>query len=316
MNFKKPLPIIKEEDVMPIDKTAIKCAPHLEFENGSCIPLELLIHMAEAYNKYINNDELKIKLSPKLDTLYPDDYKKYLLFEFKKKFEGDQKDWIKSEYLQLMSEEAKDDLENKVFRPEGPQGRFDWLSTIDINKVLSQYEEKYPGFKFLGAVPMDFMELDYLPFKTLDFDDLKKDNIIKFGIIFNTDKSWQSGKHWISLYCDLEKRQIYFSDSIGIRPPKEVVNFIELIEKYIKKNINDNSDKIGGNNNDIDIRYNKTEHQKGNSECGVYSINFILRLLKGKTFDHITTKRLTDKQVNKCRIKYFGNADEKEFKNE
>ena len=64
-----------------------------------------------------------------------------------------------------MSEESKDHLENKVFRPEGPQGRFEWLSTLDINKVLYQYEEKYPDFKFLGAVPLDFIELDYLHLK-------------------------------------------------------------------------------------------------------------------------------------------------------
>ena len=47
------------------------------------------------------------------------------------------------------------------------------------------------------------------------------------------------------------------------------------------------------------------KHQQGNSECGVYSINFILRLLKGKSFDHITSKRLSDEKVNKCRNVYF-----------
>ena len=306
MSLKKQLPSIKEEDIIPKDKTAIKCAPHLEFENGSCIPLELLIYMAESYNKYNETNESKIKLDSRLDTLYPDEYKKYLLFEFKKKFEGDQKDWINNNYLQLMSEEAKDHLENKVFRPDGPQGRFDWLSTIDINKVLYQYEEKYPGFKFLGAVPMDFMELDYLPFRTINFNDFKKDKITKFGIIFNTDKSHQRGKHWISFYCDMEKKQIYFSDSTSARPPTEVSEFIKLIEKYLKETY--------GNDTNIDIKYNKTEHQKKNSECGVYSINFILRLLKGKSFEHITQKRLTDEQVNKCRIKYFGNMDKTKFK--
>jgi hypothetical protein len=305
MSGKKPIPYIKVEDVMPQDETATKCAPHLEFENGSCIPLELLIQMAEAYNKYhLENKSKQIKLDSRLDTLYPDDYKKYLLLEFKNRFEGDQKDWISSKYVELMSEEAKDHLENKVFRPDGPQGRFDWLSTIDINQVLYQYEDKYPNFKFLGAVPLDFEDLDHLPFKTLKFEQLESEGIKKFGIIFNTDKSYQRGKHWISLFCDLEKSQIYFSDSMGIRPPKEINDYIKKIEDYLKTK----------NNDSFDIKYNKTQHQKGNSECGVYSINFILRLLKGKTFDHITRKRLTDGQVNKCRIKYFGKADESKFK--
>jgi hypothetical protein len=151
MQGKKPIPYIDIEDVMPEDKSATKCAPHLEFSNGSCIPLELLIKMAESYNKYQqnksntsnNNNDNFIILDSRLDTLYPDDYKKYLLSEFKTKFDGDQKDWINSKYLELMDEESKDHLENKVFRPDGPQGQFDWLSTIDINQVLYQYEEKY-----------------------------------------------------------------------------------------------------------------------------------------------------------------------------
>ncbi len=305
---KKIIPYIDVEDVMPNDASATKCAPHLEFSNGSCIPLEILIHMAESYNKYQENNNTKyknnlIKLDSRLDTLYPDDYKKYLLSEFKNRFEGDQKDWIKSKYLELMDEEIKDHLENKTFRPDGPQGRFDWLSTLDINQVLYQYEEKYPDFKFLGAVPMDFADLDYLPFKKLNFDDFDKEGIKRIGVIFNTDKSFQSGKHWISLFCDFDKAQVYFSDSMGTRPPKEVNTFMKSLEDHIKLK----------KKYDIDIRYNKTQHQEGNSECGVYSINFILRLLKGKTFDHITTKKLKDHQVNKCRIKYFGKMDKTKF---
>ena len=46
------IPIIRDEDVMPKNETAKKCSPHLVFENGSCITLELLIEMAKAYNKY------------------------------------------------------------------------------------------------------------------------------------------------------------------------------------------------------------------------------------------------------------------------
>ena len=294
-NKKIPLPIIKIEQIEPDDESAKKCAPHLEFENGSCYPLDLLIEMAEAYNEYNKSDE--IKLDSKLDALYPDEYKRYLLFEFKKRFSGDQKDWIKQKFMSLISDESKQEIEHNVFRPNGPQGKFDWLSTIDINKVLLQYENKYPDFKFLGAVPMDFMDLDYLPFKNLNFKELEDNGFHRIGVIFNTDKSYQPGQHWVSLFFDLKKGQIYYSDSHGIRSSSEVSKFMKLIEKYIKsKGIHD-----------YDIRYNKTVHQKGNSECGVYSINFILRLLKGKTFDHITRKRLADEKVNKCRIKYFGN---------
>ena len=300
MTEKLPLPLINIKDVMPDNELEKKCGPHLNFENGSCIPLSLLIRMAEAFNEYnkSNNDDEKIVLNSQMDTLQPDNYKKYLLFEFKKRYSNSQSEWIKQEFTKNMSENDKEDLEYNTFRPTGPSGKFDWLSTIDINKTLDQYEKKYEDFKFFGAVPIDFNELEYYPFKKLNFDDLHvKEKKKRIGVIFNLDEHHQSGSHWVSLFADLEKGQIYFSDSYGTRPEKRIRDFMTRIEEYIKKK----------NIPDIDVRHNKTQHQKGNSECGVYSINFILRLLKGKTFDHITRKRVTDEAVNKCRKVYFSN---------
>ncbi len=300
-NKKPVLPKIDISKVLPTNPTNKKCSPELEFENGSCFPLKLLIDMAEAYNKYVEEKgkgkEEKINLDESMETLDPDNYKIYLLYEFKKRFDGDQKEWIKHKYTEYLNDETKDYLENNVFRPDGPQGKFEWLSTLDINKVLEQYEEKYPDFEFLGAVPIDFNDLDYLPFKKMNFDDYKKKGIKRLGVIFNLDEHDKSGSHWVSLFIDLEKGQIYFSDSYAVAPEKRIRDFMSRVKEYIGK---------GGNPNP-DIKYNKTQHQRGNSECGVYSINFILRLLKGKTFEHITQKRLTDDQVNKCRNIYFGN---------
>ena len=283
---------------MPSDASCMTCAPDLEFENGSCIPLNILLEMAEAYNKWTSSkgEEDKIVLHTNLETLYPDEYKRYLLFEFKNRFNGNNhKKWMKEQFTKLMSEETKDKLDNKIFRPDGPQGKFDWLSTIDINQVLYQYEDKYNDFKFLGAVPIDFQDLDYLPFKKLDFNEFKRDNINRLGVIFNLDPSYKSGSHWVSLFIDLKDGKAYFADSYATTPPSEVKEFMKKIERYFKDNGITNPD----------IRHNKTRHQRGNSECGVYSINFILRLLKGKTFDHICAKRVTDEQVNKCRNIYF-----------
>ena len=297
-NKKIPLPLITIEQVMPKDKEDLKCSPQLSFENGSCIPLKILNKMADAYNKYCDdqNNKTHIKLYDNLDILYPEEYKRYLLFEFSKRFKTSQHDWIKQKFSSFMSEDDKDELEHKIFRPEGPQGKFDWLSTFDINYALEQYENKYSDFKFLGAVPIDFNDLEYLPFANIDFDDFIKEGKHRIGIVFNLDEHDKGGSHWVSLYVDLKKSQIYFSDSYGIKPEQRIADFIKRIEEYLIKKHNLSKP---------DIRYNRTRHQKGGSECGVYSINFILRLLKGKTFDHITNKRITDEKVNKCRNIYF-----------
>ena len=285
-----------------VDNKDMKCSPDKPFENGSCYPLEVLIKMADAYNQYCKDNELdtNISLDDKLESLYPDQYKIYLVNEFANRFKGSQHDWIKNKFATYMDGEEKEDIENNTFRPTGPQGKFEWLSTFDINKTLEQYENKYPDFKFLGAVPIDFNELNEYPFKNMNFDEFKNSGKKRIGVIFNLDRHDQSGSHWVSLFSDLENGQIYFSDSYGTKPHKNITDFMKRIHDYLT-----NNKKISN----IDYRFNRTQHQTGGSECGVYSINFILRLLKGKMFDHITSKRLTDKQVNKCRAKYFNNVE-------
>lgn len=289
-----PIPNIKEERVIPKNNSDKKCGPTISFENGSCIPLSLLVKMARAYNK--KNRENLIQLYDTLEEISPDKYKVYLLFEFQKRFKNTHhSEWVNSRIFDNMSKEDKEFLQTSVFRPEGPQGQFQWLSTIDINKTLLQYENKYPDFVFLGAVPIDFNELDYYPFKKLNFNELRNEGKKRLGVIFNLDEHDKSGSHWVSLFSDLEKGQIYFSDSYGREPEKRIDDFMNRIKDYL----------ISCNIKNIDKRNNTTGHQRGNSECGVYSINFILRLLKGKTFDHLIRKRLPDEKVNKCRFRYF-----------
>ena len=51
------------------------------------------------------------------------------------------------------------ELEN-IFRPAKPlswvANKTQWLSTIDIRRVMKQYERKYKDFKFIGPTPIDF----------------------------------------------------------------------------------------------------------------------------------------------------------------
>ncbi len=291
---KLPIPYIKEEKVIPKNESDKKCGPTISFENGSCIPLNLLVKMALTYNKRYRDNS--IQLFDTLEELSPDKYKIYLLFEFQKRFKNtNHSEWVNNKIFDNMDKADKELLQTSIFRPEGPQGQFQWLSTIDINKTLAQYENKYPDFVFLGAVPIDFNELDYYPFQKMNFNDFRKEGKNKLGVIFNLDEHYKGGSHWVSLFSDLEKGQVYFSDSYGRKPEKRISNFMDRIKNYLETCNIDN----------IDVRYNQTQHQRGNSECGVYSINFILRLLKGKTFDHLTRKRLTDEKVNKCRLRYF-----------
>jgi hypothetical protein len=120
------------------------------------------------------------------------------------------------------------------------------------------------------------------------------------------------------MYGDLEKGQFYYFDSYGTEPKYEIKKFIKrLVTWYVKKNeisvsvdetetfMNQNDKNNVENCNKLDIRYNTNRHQYKNSECGVYSMNFILRLLSGETFEDINNEKNPDDTVNECRKTYF-----------
>jgi hypothetical protein len=276
-----------------------RCAPGKIFEAGSCIVLPVLLEMVNAYNKTHKD---KIKLSCRTEILKPKRYKKYLLREINNRFKNvcdGQLCWTQQDFIKQMDEFMKAQLEKFTFRPEGPEGRFEWLNTVNIDQVMDQYQMSIPEFSFLGAVPMDFQKINLKGVADINIPNEVKDGVTKFGIIFNLDESWQSGSHWVAGYADVKKGNVYYFDSYGSPPEKRVIEFFKkFIYYYESKN----------EGKHCKLRVNRTRHQYENSECGVYSINFILELLNGKSFDEITGTRLKDRQVNKLRKKIFRNT--------
>lgn len=293
---------INTSEIEPKTHIDKRCAPSTFLESGSCIKLHVLEECARAYNK--ENSKSPIILSTKVETLNPHKYKKYLLKQMKEKISSctTQKCWTEQSFTRYMNEKIKEEFEKYTFRPDGPNGRFEWLNTININEVMEQYEKKYSDFKFLGAVPMDFDDLPTLGIKNLNFNKLIADKKTKIGIVFNLDDHNMPGSHWTALYADLTKGEIKYFDSYGIAPEPRVRKFMRRIVRFIETLNKDSQEK-----KKIDVNYNKVRHQYQNSECGVYSINFILRMLSGESFDSIVNKKLSDTQVNQCRNVYFNN---------
>lgn len=277
-----------------------RCAPSISFSNKSCIKLNILIDMVKAYNEEHQNDQ--IKLYPNFETLNPSKYKRYLLKQVNIKLSDkctSQKCWTEQDFIENMKDKSKEELIKYTFRPEGPEGKFEWLNTINIDEVMKQYEKKYNDFKFLGALPIDFNDLPFLGIRNLNLNDLIKNNKTKIGVIFNLDRHDESGSHWVALYCDLLKGLIYFYDSYGIPPKKEIRSFMRKLYSVCENTINLKN---------IISDHNKIRHQYENSECGVYSINFILRMLNGDSFEKICNDKTPDNVINKMRNIYFFNA--------
>ena len=276
-----------------------KCAPSKKYENGSCIPLCLLVEMAQAYNQfYCNNpDKPPIKLSTNSELLDGDKYKKYLVREFKNRLSDickDQQCWVRQEFVCKLNSRLKADLKYNTFRPKGPQGAFSWLNTSNIDKVMEQYHQTYPNFKFLGTIPIDFDELPVYGIKDLDFQKLLSENKYKLGIIFNLDEHWKSGSHWVGLYADIKSGEIYYFDSYGLPPEPRIIELMRRLADFIK------SQKIKPK-----LDYNKLRHQYKSSNCGDYSMAFILRMLRGDSFHDINTTRVSDEAIGRCREYYY-----------
>jgi len=289
------------DNLPPVNEKDKTCAPNMTFENGSCYALGTLMLIATMYNKNNkNNPNVQIKLDRSYETIHPHKYKRYLVSKLHNRLSDkctDQKCWLEQDFMQSVAEKNREEIEKLTFRPEGPEGKFEWLSTVNIDEVMEQYHIKYPDFQYLGTVPMDFDDLPVLGIKNLNFDDLYKKGKKRLGIIFNLDEHDKSGSHWVSMFSDLEKGQIYYFDSYGIRPEQRV--------RRLMKRINDFLIKKGKT---PDINYNQIRHQYKNSECGVYSINFIVRCLRGESFKSISESRISDEKINKCRSKYFTKA--------
>ena len=289
----------------------LKCAPGLKYEAGSCAKLAVLIEMAKAYNKSASSSSSDhIRLASNFELLNPQKYKAYLVYQIEKRV-GDkcttQKCWSKQEFIKFMDERAKEEYLKYTHRPDSPQGKFEWLSTFNINDAVSQYEQKFKGFKFFGAVPMDFADLNGIEVGNINYGDYHKNGITKMGIIFNLDNHDQPGSHWTAMYTDLEKGNIFYFDSFGVKPEPRVRSLMRQQAKYLES--------IGKKIDAIRVDYNKIQHQREGSECGVYSINFLIRMAKGVDFDKLCSKPVPDKKMNKCRLIYFDKHVHKKYEN-
>lgn len=287
---------IKKNELIVCNKQE-KCAPALTFNNGSCARLFIIIELAKAFNEDVKEED-KIKLSNSIEILYPDKYKLYLVKELKEKLKhtcNTQRCWTEQGFIKKMNSNAYKEFKKYTFKPSSPCGRFDWLETFDINEVLKQYEDKFLNFKFFGTVPIDFKILFNYELCLINFRhyyDIKK---TQFGFVFNLDEHYKSGSHWVSLYANFLTGKIFFYDSTGMKPEKRIVDLMieckDFMEELELKN--------------IILDYNNIKHQYKGTECGVYSINFIINMIKGMDFYKYCNLKYDDNRINKCRNTYF-----------
>jgi hypothetical protein len=183
---------------------------------------------------------------------------------------------------QIKDADVKKRIERYIFAPDKPyewkSKPNTWLSNFDILNVLEQYEQSYKHFEFIGPTPIDFdtvvngncVQNELCAFDLLDHIKRGKTHI---GVIFNLSPHTSGGSHWVSLFIDTKERVIFFFDSTGDKMPAEIKTFVERVQTQLKRNYMEK----------YRVYNSPNDHQKGNTECGVYSLFFIITMLTGVT---------------------------------
>lgn len=207
---------------------------------------------------------------------------------------------------QFVAHEVDKELASYTFTPKSPKSwkknPTEWLSSVDIENVMKQYERTYKCFDFIGPSPIDFDTKELYGkcvWEELCHFDFKKHiakGKNKIGIIFNTDPHYLSGSHWISLFINIKKQFIFFFDSNGDPVPKEITI---LCDRIIQE-----ASTLG-----LTLTFQQNapmEHQYENTECGMYSLYFIISMVTdAHDYQYFMKHRIPDENMKKMRLKYF-----------
>ena len=269
----------------------LKCSPNKEYDftcytNKSLNKIKKLWNLRHPDHKILTNNTKDIWVSLKNNM---------------KHICSNEKCWLNQHFIKNNLDKQ---MKKYTFAPNSPSSwktnPNEWLTSLDIDNVMMQYENKYPSFIFMGPSPIDFDKKKIFgqcvwnELCNFNLKNLIKKNINKVGIIFNTDPHYLQGSHWICMFIDIKKKFIFYFDSNGDKIPKEIAILVKRITKQ-------------GENLDINFQYyeNKIEHQKSNTECGMYVLYVISELVKNKVTPKTFDKRVSDNEMEELRKVLF-----------
>ena len=266
-----------------------QCHPSIGIERPEigCLPLEILQKVAATLGINSHGKTLRADLEKALHVKPEHEY------SFLKKLP--------------ISKEERNDLAKKYLRPPAPLAwKKDpdmWLDSINIADVMNQYEKTFPNFDFMGPFPIDFAAPDpynkqgtpkclmneICEFRVKSAIENKKDML---GVIYNLDPHYKSGSHWVATFVDLKRNRCMYFDSYGLKPPKQILTFMSWVSRQ------DSSRKMP-------LMYSSRRIQYKNTECGVYCLYFIIRMLYGDEFVDFTRATPSDEGMLSLRSCLF-----------
>jgi len=290
--------IFQEKMVTKLNTIKLRCSPNTNKKNYTCLGDETLYKLKELWNarhpdSIINSTESKDiwdQLNNKLSNVC-----------------NKESCWLKQKFVDGKLNKELQTSFAPVSPPDWNKNPNEWISSSDILDVMKQYENKYKCFDFIGPSPIDFDthklygECVWEELCNLNIENEIKNKRFKIGIIFNLDPHTKDGSHWVSMFINIKKGEIFFFDSAGEKAPRQVM---KLVNRLIKQ----------GKQLKIPMQFKfdqnyPLEHQYGDTECGVYSLYFIAHMLEDlHDSEYFKTHVLSDKYIEQFRKVYFNTS--------
>lgn len=266
----------------------------------TCFTKPQVVALIEAYNRMLKLNKVKLT-GGRYENLRPIIMggKAEMLDQLRQRLSkecpnGDDACILNQELMNEIVMHLRDDLRTAIL-PLGPRGSTEWLANDEIDTVMFPYMKVYPDFCYLGTNASNCHQYARCQFHDFDYESRLAKGCKYFGAIFNLDKVGQGGSHWVAMFLDIPAKKLYYCDSNGMVPNPPIQSFLdETMQKLSKFNLQQIN--------------NRKAFQTDGSECGVYSCNFIIRMLSQKeTFQEIIDNPLNFAQINSCRKAYFRN---------
>lgn len=192
---------------------------------------------------------------------------------------------------------------NENFKPAGPTdwSLFNNFVEDNVMRHLSKWDNTFLG---LDVNLMDFENYDS-SLRRLQFTDdgiAYNGKIYKsFGCVVNTMK--MSGDltkvgHWVALFGDFRNPQaktIEYFNSSGRSAPPEMWSWMSKSAKSVS--------------NCIPLNVSNIQHQKSETECGIYAVYYITARVCGICYKKFRETTISDERVNKFRKNMFNDQN-------
>lgn len=209
--------------------------------------------------------------------------------------------WKNEKIIKKFGRGVSYNILKKNYKVDGPSNTTNLLNNHNIDNVLETYVLKGPELYHNRFLHLPFQMIDFWENKTelarIDFMNLSKYDSV--GVVLNSDFSYGPGKHWFAIYIDLsemrrqKKLVIEYFNSSGRMPYEQIIEYYEnLKEDYARKYP------------DIDVELKVVVNeriQESKTECGMFSLIFIIGRIEGKSVQFFSKKNVTDEDMIRYR---------------